>query len=492
MAPITLQTPLLGPVDTTADVIANAILTHPNRARSCLSDDEIRQFAASVVTWAGVFGVRASIAVAQTVKETNFLQYGGQVPCGSNKFAGLGATNDGAAGAVYPDISTGCAAVFTHWMAYLYGDVANWPAGVRQYQHLDERYAAVLSTGHAGKITTLATVTNGVWAYTATIPIGSLANGYATGIVSIANSIAGGVAPVPTQDFPATADIGEAVRIETTNFEGAVRDLAAIQWFVVHDTEGHWEGDIGVLTHNSQSGSVHAIIGRLDGQFCASVPIRDTAWTAGNDELGALAVQVELCKAPDESGYTEHQYRTLAAFYRWCVGQGMTNVGTQWYYPHPPNANNGTLPDVPGIIGHCGVPDATPGHGGQWGGFAHHTDPGDAFDWEHFVALIGGNTPVQPPQPDNRINGHILAGGFRALWDATPDRLRVFGLPTSEEYDGTLTTAGGILPVTAIDFERNQLVYDLSTPDPFRVRVPLRTERVAPRSRPKDAMKRPA
>jgi hypothetical protein len=34
--------------------------------------------------------------------------------------------------------------------------------------------------------------------------------------------------------------------------------------------------------------------------------------------------------------------------------------------------------------------------------------------------------------------------------------------------------------VTIQEFERTQMVYDLSTPDPFRVRVPLRTETAGP------------
>ena len=49
------------------------------------------------------------------------------------------------------------------------------------------------------------------------------------------------------------------------------------------------------------------------------------------------------------------------------------------------------------IIGHSQVPD--PNHPGQFGGFAHHTDPGPHWNWPLYISYVTayarGNTP--PP-----------------------------------------------------------------------------------------------
>lgn len=63
-------------------------------------------------------GVRPEVAFAQTMKETGFLQYGGDVSVTQYNFAGLGTTGGGVAGNSFPDVRTGVRAQIQHLKAY--------------------------------------------------------------------------------------------------------------------------------------------------------------------------------------------------------------------------------------------------------------------------------------------------------------------------------------------------------------------------------------
>ena len=55
---------------------------------------------------------------AQICHETAYLQFGGQVKAEQCNFGGLGATDDGAAGGIFPDVRTGIRAQVQHMKAY--------------------------------------------------------------------------------------------------------------------------------------------------------------------------------------------------------------------------------------------------------------------------------------------------------------------------------------------------------------------------------------
>ncbi|MGF0101184.1 N-acetylmuramoyl-L-alanine amidase [Bariatricus sp. SGI.019] len=63
-------------------------------------------------------GIKAEVAWAQTMKETGFLQFGGQVKIEQFNFAGLGATDGGSGGASFADVRTGVRAQIQHLKAY--------------------------------------------------------------------------------------------------------------------------------------------------------------------------------------------------------------------------------------------------------------------------------------------------------------------------------------------------------------------------------------
>lgn len=252
-------------------------------------------------------------------------------------------------------------------------------------------------------------------------------SGYPAAIVRIANQVTGGTTMTTATPPPTTEEIGYPTRVHAAapGDIGPARGITAIKWFIVHDTEGYFAGDENVLTSAAPPvASAHALIGR-DGALVAMVPLDRTAWTPGNDAVARVSVNVELSGFATEP-YTEAQYRALAAYYRWCVRQGMT----------VPAAYVGKE-DRPGICGHQDVAD--PEHPGQWGGASHHTDPGPLFDWNRLVARIRGEDAPRRLEffvPENPYGRIPLRPPFWNRWNALAERglaLPMMGYPTAAE-----------------------------------------------------------
>ena len=72
----------------------------------------------------------------QTMKETGWLQYGGDASIEQFNFAGLGTTGGGVAGNSYPDVRTGIRAQIQHLKAYATADAL-------AQECVDERYEYV-------------------------------------------------------------------------------------------------------------------------------------------------------------------------------------------------------------------------------------------------------------------------------------------------------------------------------------------------------------
>lgn len=70
-------------------------------------------------------GVNAEVAFAQMCLETAYFKYGNQVKQNQNNFAGLGATDDGAAGNAFPTMEIGVRAHIQHLKAYASQDALN-------------------------------------------------------------------------------------------------------------------------------------------------------------------------------------------------------------------------------------------------------------------------------------------------------------------------------------------------------------------------------
>lgn len=110
--------------------------------------------------------------------------------------------------------------------------------------------------------------------------------------------------------------------------------------------------------------SAHCLI-RRDGQIIQYVSFDDKAWHAGVSEFEGrercndFSIGIEL-EGTDTIPYTEHQYQQLVSLVR----------KLQESYPLIRHNN---------IVGHC---DIAPNR---------KTDPGAAFDWQHFHSLLNNN-----------------------------------------------------------------------------------------------------
>lgn len=122
--------PALGTASTGAPTAGTPVL-----GRAVLSADQLAAWYAStgivprsptpVATLAALFldegsaqGVRGDIAFAQSMLETGYLRYGGQVRPSDNNFSGLGACDSCPRGLAFPDATTGVRAQIQHLWAY--------------------------------------------------------------------------------------------------------------------------------------------------------------------------------------------------------------------------------------------------------------------------------------------------------------------------------------------------------------------------------------
>jgi N-acetyl-anhydromuramyl-L-alanine amidase AmpD len=394
----TVESSFLSPPVGTAAVWADAIRPHNSAQADAIAAAYFRSGAA--------IGLNADVALAQACHECAWFtarHWAEQFdPCG------LGVTDDDAPGATFATLDDGIKAHYEHLTCYT---LASDPPIIREWGMLDPRHGF-----HDGMPRVMDLVRpERKWA----VP----GDGYAAAIVAIANQVLEGERTMST--LPTEAEIGYPVRAHDAADIGPARDIGAIAWFIVHDTEGHFAGDEAVLTSAAPPvESAHALIDR-DGTLVVMVPLDRTAWTPGNDDVARRSVNVELSGFAAEP-YTDDQYRSLAAFFRWCVARGMTvpalYVGKE---------------DRPGICGHQDVAD--PDHPGEWGGVAHHTDPGPLFQWETLIAAIN-QAPVEQPHifyaAGNPLGAIPMAAPFWNRWHALDTlglALPMMGYPEAAE-----------------------------------------------------------
>lgn len=91
---------------------------YPKEALSKGGAESIEEFCQMYYDEASAEGVRPEVAFVQTMKETGFLQYGGDASIEQFNFAGLGTTGGGVPGNSYPDVQTGIRAQIQHLKAY--------------------------------------------------------------------------------------------------------------------------------------------------------------------------------------------------------------------------------------------------------------------------------------------------------------------------------------------------------------------------------------
>jgi hypothetical protein len=111
------RVPVMGPSELTAEQMVWWFYAHkpPNGPDLTVTMQEL---AAYFVQEGRDENVRGDIAFAQSIVETGWFQYGGQVQWWQNNYGGLGAVDGGGQGASFPDARTGVRAQIQHLRAY--------------------------------------------------------------------------------------------------------------------------------------------------------------------------------------------------------------------------------------------------------------------------------------------------------------------------------------------------------------------------------------
>jgi hypothetical protein len=109
--------PVMGQSGIRWEQLAGFFWANQPAGRPCLTVS-LEQLTAYFVWEGNVENVRGDIAFAQSIVETGWFRYGGQVQCSQNNFAGIGAIDGGPQGASFPDADTGVRAQIQHLRAY--------------------------------------------------------------------------------------------------------------------------------------------------------------------------------------------------------------------------------------------------------------------------------------------------------------------------------------------------------------------------------------
>lgn len=152
---------------------------------------------------------------------------------------------------------------------------------------------------------------------------------------------------------------------------GQVSDRPAngvrIDTIVIHDTESSYQSAISTF-QNPGGSSAHYVMRSSDGAVTQMVPTKDVAYHAGNysTNLHSIGIEHEGYAAHGATWYTEAQYQATASLVTYLAGRF------------------GIPLDREHIIGHDDVagPNSSLISGMHW-------DPGTAWDWEHFMSLLG-------------------------------------------------------------------------------------------------------
>ncbi|PWV95177.1 N-acetylmuramoyl-L-alanine amidase [Paenibacillus cellulosilyticus] len=153
------------------------------------------EIAAAFLSIGAKYGVRGDVAFVQSIHETNWFRFGGDVKAEQNNFAGLGATG-GVAGNSFPTITAGVTAQIQH--LYAYATSGSLPAGETV---IDTRFGLV-TRGSAKNWEDLA----GTWAvpgydktkYSSLTAAMQAGDSYGQNIIKLYATIPAAIAPVAT------------------------------------------------------------------------------------------------------------------------------------------------------------------------------------------------------------------------------------------------------------------------------------------------------
>jgi hypothetical protein len=187
---------------------------------------------------------------------------------------------------------------------------------------------------------------------------------------------------------------------------------------VIHTTEGSYASAIRGFAHAGANASADYVVRSSDGAITQMVPEADIAWHSGNRQYNATSIGIEHeAFVHNCSWYTSAMYRSSARLVAYL---------TRKY---------GIPVDRTHIIGHYQVPD--PYHPDEFGGFAHHTDPGPCWDWRKYMRLVridAGQIPAQ--KTADQVVSDETRADFRA-----PGWRRKVGADAEQQFGSSYAVA---------------------------------------------------
>jgi photosystem II stability/assembly factor-like uncharacterized protein len=170
----------------------------------------------------------------------------------------------------------------------------------------------------------------------------------------------------PRADYP----LAHWLAASTSNYTRANRPISnPINMVVIHVTEGSYAGTLQWFRNPHAHATAHYVIRSSDGDVTQMVREKDEAWHSGNGQVNDTSIGIE------HEGFTNVCSWLTDAMYR-SSAQLSAYLAIKYLIPI----------DRKHFIGHNEVPD--PFHPGQFGGYAHHTDPGRCWNWPKYMGLI--------------------------------------------------------------------------------------------------------
>ncbi|MFH8702823.1 N-acetylmuramoyl-L-alanine amidase [Streptomyces rubrogriseus] len=203
--------------------------------------------------------------------------------------------------------------------------------------------------------------------------------------------------------FVAGSPVGRQVADRPTN---GIR----VDTIVIHDLESTYDAGVAGLANPTNPASTHYVMSSA-GAVTQMVPTKDIAFHAGNysTNLHSIGIEHEGYAAHGAAWYTESQYQATADLVKYLA------------------ARFGVPLDRQHVIGHDNVagPNSSLVAGMHW-------DPGYAWDWNHFMSLLGAPVSGLPevPQP-----GEVVA-----ITPSFTDNVQTFQVCPSDDPTGQTPT----------------------------------------------------
>jgi N-acetyl-anhydromuramyl-L-alanine amidase AmpD len=143
------------------------------------------------------------------------------------------------------------------------------------------------------------------------------------------------------------------------NYQGASRGASAINYIVIHTTQGSYGGTISWFKNSASNVSAHYVVRSSDGEVTQMVDDSDVAWHDACFNSETIGIEHEGFVDDPDTWYTEAMYANSAALTAWLADQ------------------YGVPKDHAHIMGHGEAPDCS-----------DHTDPGGGWNWGHYLSLV--------------------------------------------------------------------------------------------------------